>query len=710
MWDERATNLGKIIYRERKKKGLTQEELFRGICTQGELTKIESGERVPEKMLADALMQRLGKCTDTLEVIMSVEEYILFDLRETLQRHFFENDYERNQNLLEEYSRHRTIDQKLHQQFLAKYAAVNEYRRDGNALRCRKALGEALAITFPEWEGLELMRFRLCNQELHLLILLGYSMMQTDEAKAVQILEEVTAYLEKRYYEEEKVKLFPQCMWLLALRCKRRGEWDKVEAYSCRGVECLIKNGALPLLVELLELRIESLKEIAKVAGEKGTEEKEAEDKVMEENETEDKVMKEKKTKDKMTVGASACKKVDMDEQDEDDLDDMKKYVPKDDPENDVSVLEEQLESLKVVLSAYANWVLWMDEFSKLHYFCHEEEISLDYEMLRDIRKNQGISQSDLESCTQGNLSRIENGKQIPSKRHVLEISGELGVEKSYYISRVQSDNYDLYELCHWRNQAIFDSEWDKAAEIIDKLEAVLDMDNPLNRQYIEACRIVNKKIRKEIDPEEGLEQMEKILRYTMSDYRKGKMRVPSREEFVILNQMAIFMKKAGRMEEGLGLRRHMLQTFWKSRVKEEYHTNSLLLLYLCYGEMLETDGQLNQAEEMDNRGIQLEIWCGKGKVTGKILANLAFVYNKSDSPKKHELQKYCLWHSYRLCLLMRQRKSAKTIKESYHALFGEDINVSPIHHPQTDPLILPVPDKSGLYLYQTDCPDSPEE
>ncbi len=700
MWDERATNLGKIIYRERKKKGLTQEELFRGICTQGELTKIESGERVPEKMLADALMQRLGKCTDTLEVIMSVEEYILFDLRETLQRHFFENDYEHNQNLLEEYSRHRTIDQKLHQQFLAKYAAVNEYRRDGNALRCRKALGEALAITFPEWEGLELMRFRLCNQELHLLILLGYSMMQTDEARAVQILEEVAAYLEKRYYEEEKVKLFPQCMWLLALRCKRRGEWDKVEAYSCRGVECLTKNGALPLLVELLELRIESFKEIVKVAGEKGTEEKEAEDKVMEENETED----------KMTVDASACKKVGMDEQDEDDLDDMKKYVPKAEPENDVTVLAMQLESLKALLRCYADWVLGMDELSKLHYFYHEEEISLDYEMLRDIRKNQGISQSDLESCTQGNLSRIENGKQIPSKKHVLEIAGELGVEKSYYISRVQSDNYDLYELCHWKNQASFDFEWDKATEIIDELAAVLDMDIPLNRQYIETCRIGDKKVRGEINPEDGLQQLERILRYTMTDYRDGKMRIPSREEFVILNLMAGFSRKAGRMKKGLELRERMLKAYQKSRVKEEYHTNSVILLYLCYGEMLESDGQLKLAKEMDNFGILLEMWSGKCKVAGKILANLAFVYNKSDSPEKYELQKSCLWHSYQICLLMQQKKLAKIIEDGYYSLFAEDINASLLHLHQTDQTILPVPDKSGLYLYQTDCPDSPEE
>lgn len=622
MWDERATNLGKIIYLERLRRGLTQDELYRGICTQGELTKIESGERVPEKMLADALMQRLGRCTDTLEAIMSVEEYILFDMRETLQRHFYENNYERSCTLLEKYTRHRALEQPLHRQFFRKYSAVNQYRKDKDAAACRKALEDTLAITFWAWEQLKLMDYWLCNQELHLLILIGYFMMPEEPQKAALILEEVAEYLEMKYYEEEKVKLFPQCMWLLALKSKRDGEWNRVAEYSRRGVECLTKNGAIPLLAELLELRIESI-------GRKG--------------------------------GHAAA------------------------PGGEMTALSNQLESLRAVLRRYAPWVLEMDELSKLHYFYHEEEVSLDYEMLRDIRKNRGISQSDVQSCTQGNLSRIENGKQAPSKRRVMRIAKELGVNKNYYISRVQSENYDLYELCHWKNQASFDYEWDKAVKMIDQLEELLDMSIPLNRQYIEVCRIGDKKVRGEIDPEKSLQQLEKALRYTMPDYQDGKMRIPSREEFVILNLMAGLLRKAGRIKAGLQLRERILQTFRDSRVAEEYHTNSLLLLYLCYGEMLEADGQLELAEEMDNRGIYLEMWCGKGKMTGKILANLAFVYHKSKMPEKHVLQRTCLWHSYQICLLMGQTMLAKVVEQSYYSLFGESINDHPLHLHQTD-------------------------
>ena len=226
MRDKRATNLGKIICKERKKKNILQEELLRGVCQQGEMAKIESGERVPEKMLADALMQRLGRCTDTLEAIMSVEEYILFDMRETLQRHFYECNYEKNCSLIEKYRRHKEADWPLHRQFLLKYEAVNEYRRHGNMLRCRVELGNALTVTFHEWGRMQILNYYLCSQELHLLILIAFFMMPENEVRALWILTETAIYLEERYYEEEKVKLLPQCMWLLAEHSKRHGDWE----------------------------------------------------------------------------------------------------------------------------------------------------------------------------------------------------------------------------------------------------------------------------------------------------------------------------------------------------------------------------------------------------------------------------------------------------------------------------------------------------
>lgn len=500
---EDATNIGKILYQERSKKNILQEQIFEGMYSQSKISKLENGFAVPDKLLMDISLQRLGRCSDTLEAIMSLKEYRMFDIRETLKKHFYPGDYERDKTLLQEYRTWKISDEPIHAQFLETYTALNEYRVHKDADRCQKELETALEITFPQWRKLDFIQFSLCGQELHLLILIAFFILEDSRNKknkklakhiqknkdyAVLLLNKTADYIEKYCCEEEKVKYFPQCMWLLAVYWKQQNNWNNVEECAHRGLECAAECGALPLLAKLLELVIESRDFLLGQWEEKH---------------------------------ALCC----------------------------------QLNSLKEVLSRYGKWVLSLDDLALLHYVCHEDDISLDFEILRDIRKNRKIPQDKLKSCTQTTISRIECAKQKPFPASFIAITKELGVTKPYYGSRVMSDNYDLYELAHWRNQASFNQEWEKEAELLNQLEASLDMTIPINKQYIETCRLEEKKHRGEIEPEEGIRQLEEILRYTMSDYQEGKLRIPSRHEFVILNMMAGFMRKSGQMEKAVKLR-----------------------------------------------------------------------------------------------------------------------------------------------------------
>lgn len=620
---ENATNIGEILYQERARKNISQEQIFEGVYSQSRTSKLENGSCIPDKLLTDVSLQRLGRCSDTLEAIMSLKEYTMFDIRETLKRHFYSEDYPRDKALLQEYRQWEIADKPIHAQFFGIYHALNEYRVHKDIIKCRNELETALEITFPQWRTLDFAQYSLCGQKLHLMILIAFFILEDkdikedetlayipkDQHNAVRMLNQTADYLEQYYCEEEKAKYFPQCMWLLAAYWKQQSKWDKVEEYAVRGLECAAKSSALPLLAKLLELVIESRDFLLGQWEERH---------------------------------AVCC----------------------------------ELNSLKEVLTCYGSWVLSLNNLALLQFLCHEDDVSLDFEILRDIRKNCGVPQDKIKSCTQTTISRIECAKQRPFPANFIAITKELGVDKHYYGSRVMSNNYDLYELAHQRNQASFNQEWKKEAELLNQLEASLDMTIPINKQYIETCRLEEKKHRGEIEPEEGIRQLEEILRYTMSDYREGKLRVPSRHEFVILNMLAGFMRKSGRIEEALKLRERILQVFEKSHVKEEYHTNSMLLLYKSYGGLLEDMGKLQLAEEMDIRGIHLAIQCGQGDIIGKILANLACVYQKMDSPEKQLQSKECFRNAYWLCCLMKQPKLAQKIKKYYKSIFGEDVSV----------------------------------
>lgn len=68
----------------RKEQGLTME-YAEGLCTKGELSKIEKGEHLPSKLLLEALVERLGGSLEQLGVIYSKTGYELEGQKRMIQ-------------------------------------------------------------------------------------------------------------------------------------------------------------------------------------------------------------------------------------------------------------------------------------------------------------------------------------------------------------------------------------------------------------------------------------------------------------------------------------------------------------------------------------------------------------------------------------------------------------------------------------------------
>ena len=66
-----SKNLGTLLYNLRKELGINQKELSRGICSITTLSRFESGEREPSKIVFDTLISKLGKNSNKWEIISS---------------------------------------------------------------------------------------------------------------------------------------------------------------------------------------------------------------------------------------------------------------------------------------------------------------------------------------------------------------------------------------------------------------------------------------------------------------------------------------------------------------------------------------------------------------------------------------------------------------------------------------------------------------
>lgn len=96
----------------------------------------------------------------------------------------------------------------------------------------------------------------LCIQELKMLLMIAYLYAMNEKyEEAKRILQWVESYVEAHFQdEEEKVKIYPHCEYLLAQLYDTLGEQEKSRQYCVNGKECLIKNGSLVLMKEYLRL------------------------------------------------------------------------------------------------------------------------------------------------------------------------------------------------------------------------------------------------------------------------------------------------------------------------------------------------------------------------------------------------------------------------------------------------------------------------
>ena len=65
---------GKFMYKERCRRGISEQKISRGVCTRTELRKMESGDIPWKKMIGDYLLQRLGVPTEYFEVMADARE------------------------------------------------------------------------------------------------------------------------------------------------------------------------------------------------------------------------------------------------------------------------------------------------------------------------------------------------------------------------------------------------------------------------------------------------------------------------------------------------------------------------------------------------------------------------------------------------------------------------------------------------------------
>ena len=295
-------------------------------------------------------------------------------------------------------------------------------------------------------------------------------------------------------------------------------------------------------------------------------------------------------------------------------------------------------------------------------------------EVIRRAREAAGISQEMLCSgiCSPETLSRIENGKNEPTRANFQALMERLGKCGEKYMPFIQCGEIDDLVEVKRLEQLVINRRYEEAEEALNMFERQLDVDDNVNRQFVIRMRAIVQHKLKKIDAKEKRENLIQALRCTIPEYEEDQFPagVLSRTEIKILCNIAVSYSKEGKLEKVIEQLQKVKQYFENTQVDFEKRSNSELLMLSNLGQCLGKLGDTVAAKEIDEQAIELCLKSGKRGILFSLLYNSALEREKLCESKEETLE--TLIQAYYVAELGKNTRSMKYIEEHIKEVYGD--------------------------------------
>lgn len=218
--------------------------------------------------------------------------------------------------------------------------------------------------------------------------------------------------------------------------------------------------------------------------------------------------------------------------------------------------LEKSLEPFEIVVSNKEYEMLKNGEYD----LSLRTTVVAEGDYFKDIRKAKGMSQEQFSSdvCARETISKIENGR---APRHGMMQTLMEKLEKPFekYFGYVIAQEFEVYELVR-EYQQLINTDVEAAKALRKAIEKRIDIDLPVNRQFLESSELMEQRRTALVTPGEELAGLENCLRYTMPEYDGDIYRISYRQEVIILEEILRCLEELQRKEAARYLAKKMEQ------------------------------------------------------------------------------------------------------------------------------------------------------
>lgn len=450
---------GKLLMQLRKSRNVTLENLSLGLCTPSMLAKIEKGERYPDKLLRERLLERIGVAIDGFETYLNLKEYAEWQKRQEIFAELEKGKTEQAEAKLKVYSEKTDMKRALEQQFFLIMELQVMKHRHCTAEEQQPVLWKAIQLTIPKVWQTNLENSCLSVQELNLLVEYNYC-----GNKDVTLYESIKNYLEKKTFDETSMaKLYPKLIYYMCCALYKESmqlsEMKKMLALCDKGLDFLKTGCHMFYLWELLSMKCQLLKKKLEFQNDLSDEQREAWRKEQEETEEQERVITELYTKYQL------------------------EWKMKDDC-----------------------------------YLYREPEVNCVADVIHVRRKMFGLSRKELCDgvCSLKTLERLEKRQANPQAEIIYQLFQRLGLSAATYRTEVVTEKQSDNELVKKLRRCVNEGKYEQAESLLNQLEQSLDLEVAVNRQFVERFSAMLSFYMKKIDKIQYAEKMKEVLEYTV--------------------------------------------------------------------------------------------------------------------------------------------------------------------------------------------------
>lgn len=457
---EEAVTFSNYIKELRQYRDISMEKLCDGICTHQMVTMLEQGERVPDSLLQDALLERLGVGAENLEVYLDVTDYDRWEVRMDIISGIVYEDWDKAEESLERYRGIYGEKKKLERQFILSMLGQIRQARGASVEELREIYEEAVSLTISDVKKKKREKALddRCLSLKELNLLLEAERYREGGARPEQYLD-IMAYVEKYFDRIGVAKLYPKAVYLLC-ECKGLRPAKDMLRYCDKALEYLRDASRAYHLWEILELRDKLIKKRLHALHKENS-----------------------KNRDNLQEALE--------------INGRWKWA-----------LEKVYDRFHVRKETF--------EFCYLYVLkgtcCINDIVRIRREMLGMDRETLWGDYGDLKT-----LKRIEDRKTAPQRATVMILFPQLGLSTEYAKTSIETASPKVKQQMEMLKWYINSLQWQDAEGLLEEVKGQVSLENKYNRQeimYIDTCI---KWKQKQIDKEEYSRRMWEALEITLA-------------------------------------------------------------------------------------------------------------------------------------------------------------------------------------------------